>query len=257
MMLFSLILALGFFIPVCVPAEYRLQELPDSDGVPGLYVGSGLAFKANCVNVDVEGITDMSGQRTRPGALFGLMRIGEALSETEPSIIYFLQHDGTKDFPFAEHRFEWILAEHFIEHISFDEAVRFLREAKRMLAPGGTMRLSTPDLRLYVSAYLDPKMTFFKSHHALMTTGEMEGKNRHLRLSPADMLNHIFYNFGHRHIYDIEEIQEIVRIAGWTAEEGCQVHRASFRQSDVNVNLAQLDDEIHEDESMYIDLYCR
>jgi predicted SAM-dependent methyltransferase len=63
--------------------------------------------------------------------------------------------------------------------VSFEEAVMFLREAKRMLAPGGTLRLSTPDLRLYLSGYLDPKMTFFRQHHALMTTGDMEGKNKH------------------------------------------------------------------------------
>ena len=144
-----------------------------------------------------------------------------------------------------------------MEHVSFPEAVAFLRDAKRMLAPGGTLRLSTPDLAIYLSGYLDPKMGFFRTHHALMTTGDMEGKNEGMRLSPAGMLNHIFKDFGHKHIYDHAELRAAAEEAGWTEEAGCTVQRAAYRSSEVAPDLASLDDAVHEDESLYVDMYCR
>jgi hypothetical protein len=131
--------------------------------VPGLHVGSMLAFKANCINVDIEGVTDSRGSQTVPGALFALVAdespaaLAESpLSDGDSKRLYFLQHDGTQRFPFRNGRFEWIIAEHFIEHISYHEAIAFLTEARRLLAPGGTLRLSTPDMAIYAAAFFDP-----------------------------------------------------------------------------------------------------
>jgi hypothetical protein len=70
------------------------------------------------------------------------------------------------------------------------------------------------------------------------------------------MLNHIFYGFGHKHIYDLDELTAAAELAGWSKDKGCEVRRASHRQSDVDPDLALLDDEIHQDESMYVDLFC-
>lgn len=40
--------------------------------------------------------------------------------------------------------------------MAHEDAVGFLREAKRLLKPGGTLRLSTPDLAIYAAAFFDP-----------------------------------------------------------------------------------------------------
>jgi SAM-dependent methyltransferase len=148
-------------------ATYQLEQLtapgaiaegPAIDGVPGLHVGSMLAFKADCVNVDLTGIEDATGKATMPGAVFALEvdRREPFDPDTEPARMYFLQHDGTQRFPFKDGRFAWIIAEHFIEHVPYPAAVAFLAEARRLLAPGGTLRLSTPDLAIYAAAYFDP-----------------------------------------------------------------------------------------------------
>ena len=39
-----------------------------------------------------------------------------------------------------------IYAEHFLEHLSLDDGLAFLRECRRALAPSGVLRLSTPNL---------------------------------------------------------------------------------------------------------------
>lgn len=56
---------------------------------------------------------------------------------------------------------EYIYAEHFIEHLTHDEAIRFLAESRNSLAPDGVLRLSTPNLdwvlaTLYRSTSPDP-----------------------------------------------------------------------------------------------------
>ena len=70
-------------------------------------------------------------------------------------------------------------------------------------------------------------------------------------------IKRIFHDFGHQHIYDLEELRAAAEEAGWTARAGCTVERAAFRSSAVDMDLASLDDAIHEDESLYADLYCR
>ena len=115
----SLLLAVQSF-----GAEYGLHKVQSEEegediiispqragGVPGLYVGSGLAFKANCVNVDLEGIVDASGLHSQPGELYALVAQEVVLSDTEPRVIYFLQHDSTTPFPFDSGRFRWINSE--------------------------------------------------------------------------------------------------------------------------------------------------
>jgi len=57
------------------------------------------------------------------------------------------------------------MAEHFIEHISFADAVKFLAEVRRLLKPGGTLRLSTPDLAIYAAAFFDPAQRFYQEHY--------------------------------------------------------------------------------------------
>src|SRR5437868_4053917 len=55
--------------------------------------------------------------------------------------------DVTKPFPIPSNSFQFIFSEHHIEHISYKYAVEMLREAFRIMKPGGHIRISTPDLQ--------------------------------------------------------------------------------------------------------------
>lgn len=61
--------------------------------VPGLHVGSSMAFKANCVNVDIQGIEDSTGTKSTPGQLMVLVADPSAgrLGPNEPEKLYFLE----------------------------------------------------------------------------------------------------------------------------------------------------------------------
>jgi SAM-dependent methyltransferase len=61
---------------------------------------------------------------------------------------------ATRRIPCADNSAEVIYSSHMIEHLDCGEAQDFLREAKRVLQPGGIIRLAAPDLGRLVENYL-------------------------------------------------------------------------------------------------------
>jgi predicted SAM-dependent methyltransferase len=48
--------------------------------------------------------------------------------------------------PFRDAYADFIFAEHVLEHVPLQEAIRFLRDCHRILKPGGTIRLAVPSI---------------------------------------------------------------------------------------------------------------
>jgi SAM-dependent methyltransferase len=71
-----------------------------------------------------------------------------------PSAADVLAVDLRRPLPFAAASFTAVYASHVIEHLAPVEADRLLREAHRVLAPGGIVRIVVPDLEGIVRAYL-------------------------------------------------------------------------------------------------------
>lgn len=81
---------------------------------------------------------------------------------------------------------EAVFAEHFLEHLSLDEALAFLERAGGALRPGGVLRLSTPNLEWVLATHypLDPPP---------IADGERELQT--LRINRA------FHGWGHRFLW--------------------------------------------------------
>jgi predicted SAM-dependent methyltransferase len=58
----------------------------------------------------------------------------------------FPEVDITKPLPFPDHCALAVLLEHVIEHVTPQQAWAFFRECRRVLAPGGILRLAFPDV---------------------------------------------------------------------------------------------------------------
>lgn len=74
-----------------------------------------------------------------------------------------IPHDLTSGKPFAIRDGSILAAysSHVFEHLK-DEHIRFiLRDSHRVLAPGGYLRVSCPDIDLYVRAFLEKDLEFF------------------------------------------------------------------------------------------------
>ena len=114
-------------------------------------------------------------------------------------------------FPFEDGSFQYITSEHVIEHLSYEEGLRMLRECRRILALGGRVRIVTPDLRVFIDMFAGAArdQQFFGDKLAA-THWPRTG-------SPACMiLNLQLREWGHQFIYDRASLRESLAIAGFS-----------------------------------------
>jgi predicted SAM-dependent methyltransferase len=62
--------------------------------------------------------------------------------------------NATKGLSLESQSAEVVYTSHMLEHLSYEDARRFLRECHRLLAPGGILRVVVPDLRRITERYL-------------------------------------------------------------------------------------------------------
>lgn len=65
-----------------------------------------------------------------------------------------LEHDLTTGIPFGDEIFDAVYHSHVLEHFSREDAGPFLEECRRVLRPGGVIRVAVPDLETIARQYL-------------------------------------------------------------------------------------------------------
>lgn len=159
---------------------------------------------------------------------------------------YFVELDIAEPLPFETGCLQWVYAEHLIEHVPLPVAVSWLTEVHRVLAPGGVLRLTTPDLERYVAGYHDNDR-FFAGHRRRLRAA---GVGPPMPARRAFMFNQLFYLYGHRWIYDFEELSYLLTRAGF---DSGAVRRCDFRQG-ARADVADLDRALRRDETMYVEV---
>lgn len=121
--------------------------------------------------------------------------------------------DLRRPLPAADASFDYVFSEHFIEHVTRDEALRLLRECMRVLKPGGVLRTTTPDLRKLVAEYLAGRLDEWRNVEWLPAT-------------PCRLLNEGMRSWGHQFVYDEPELRLLLAEAGFA-----DVERVAWRES--------------------------
>jgi|GEM_PF-404064 len=114
--------------------------------------------------------------------------------------------DVTNGLPFDDASVDGIYSEHFIEHISQADAMRFFRECRRILKPGGRLRLATPDLDFIVNRYSEEDWR--KNSEMVQRLGWNWVENT------CEQLNLTMRSWGHQWLYNEREMRRLAEIAG-------------------------------------------
>ncbi len=90
-----------------------------------------------------------------------------------------------KTLPFEEGGFDVVYHSQFLEHLSYDQGLDFIKECKRILKPGGVVRIVTPDLEDQAKSYLE----LLKQLKARPSDKDLVLKYEWIRLEMLDQLN--------------------------------------------------------------------
>jgi SAM-dependent methyltransferase len=144
-------------------------------------------------------------------------------------------HDLTKPLPFPDNTFSVIYGAHVLEHLYLTDARRLLHECRRILRPGGLIRLVVPDLRFMTANYLKNKNAANSSPAEKIAAADKLNEMLGFR-SPAPPTGNIFFKFyylwkdfhHHRWMYDSDSLIHYVHEAGFAG-----VSERGYLQSEV------------------------
>lgn len=156
------------------------------DGKRKLNVGSYTTmFRHNWVNIDVHDLGQFA----------------------QANYCHYLRHDARQAFPFDTGSVDMLFAHHFLEHLNPDEALRFLKECRRLIKPDyGAMRIVVPNAAFLMDLYTD-------SPHLLNDFAHINDGVEQAR-TKMGKLNALLHA-GHQSFYDGESLSELLREAGF------------------------------------------
>ena len=129
--------------------------------------------------------------------------------------------------------FHGVLMEHVLEHLSMRHAQNILKELRRIIKPGGRLRISVPNLSKYIDFYNGslPHPKFYNWAH-----------------NPAEAIWSMAYNFGHHSLYDFQLIRCLLENAGFENVIECSLMNS-------HDPMLRIDDPGRSWESLYVEAH--
>lgn len=160
-----------------------------------------------------------------PGAraLLGRIRVltpEQAKAEFPPGIVHA---DVRRRIPYPDESARYVYSSHMIEHMVRRDALAVVKESLRVLAPGGILRIATPNLAALVEGYrsgyawegMTPADTFMHSFGSST-----------LPASPLRRLAHQLLTQPHQWLYDAESLTRLFADGGFV-----DIRERTFRES--------------------------
>ncbi len=128
-----------------------------------------------------------------------------------PGEIY---HDLREPLPYEDESVDFIFSEHFIEHLTRDEGILLLKECYRVMKRGAVIRFSQPNLGSIIDAY----------NRNDVSNQAWKPKNKCL------MINEGLRFWNHKHVYDFEDFEEVVREAGFSEIKQVEHRKSEYSE---------------------------
>lgn len=160
----------------------RIDAYMKANSVRKLQIGAGPSQKPGWLNTDIEPVREQ---------------------------VYL---DATERFPLPDSSMHYVYSEHVIEHISYEQGQGMLRESYRVLAPGGKVRVATPNLKQFIGLFQEAKT-------AEMQNYTLEKLRWHEWPATPDpecyILNQELREWGHRFVYTPKMLRASLESAGF------------------------------------------
>jgi predicted SAM-dependent methyltransferase len=180
-------------------------EVLQGDGKVKLNIGCFTTMHHGWLNIDIHDLFGFAGQH---GYLFQRADVRNGLNFDTGSV-------------------DLVVANHFLEHLTYREGLQFLREVRRVIKPDGAVRIIVPDAKLLTSYYYEgydgPGLEEFDEINDGCAAAP----------TPAGKLWALLHE-GHSACYDEETLCEILTRAGFDATV------SRFREDDLSAPFMQI-----------------
>lgn len=122
-----------------------------------------------------------------------------------------LNFDLREELPISEASLKYIYGSSFIEHLTFREAITVLEKCFRYLRKGGVIRLTFPDLELWVRNYHKNNLPFFNKYQSIYL-----GREKAIVKTKGEIFMSQVHGWGHRWGYDFESMRHLLEKAGFS-----------------------------------------
>lgn len=103
--------------------------------------------------------------------------------------------DASKRIPGAHDSVHTIYSSHMLEHLDQDEAIAFLKEARRVLVKGGIIRIVVPNLDCFIQTYLQDNDSHSFVKHLCLVSAKPKTLIKKLQyLIMGHGWHHVMYN---------------------------------------------------------------
>jgi predicted SAM-dependent methyltransferase len=148
----------------------------------------------------------------------------------------FLHMDASKPMRLDDNVVDLMLSSHMLEHLNWNDGLAFLKEAYRVLKPGGVLRLSVPDAEKIIKYYNEDK---------LQTFDELNVVSRQNPCQSFKLWSLLFE--GHKIAYDWQSLSTIAKLAGF------KVERKKFNEGNSQIIAETMD--FLPDLSLYVEMH--
>jgi cyclopropane fatty-acyl-phospholipid synthase-like methyltransferase len=145
-----------------------------------------------------------------------------------------------------------VYASHLFEHLAKHDAAVFLKEARRVLRPGGVIRLVVPDLRRLAEAYVealaggDDRASERFLYALNMHADQTYGPDRTVLVRLVNWLQG--YPHQHKYMYDAATLGSVVSSHGFRA-----VRAATYGRSELIPEIADVEHTAEGIPSVYVE----